>query len=240
MKRILLVFGCAILLPAPARAADYAVPVIVPKAPYVEPVVYSWTGGYIGGEIGYSFGDNAATFTFFPDFFGTVGLPATTGMRSSGITGGAEWGYNYQIGKVVFGVESDISWIDRRASVSANGVAIFGIPFTTVTIEKLDWLGTSRVRLGVTPFDRLMIYATGGVAYGHVTAGTTVSFPLITYANEQSRRRPAGPPVPGPNTHSPTRSPPRPSTSTTTSAAPRWSACPIPSTRRSRRTPIST
>jgi opacity protein-like surface antigen len=187
MKRILLVSACAVLLPAPGRAADYAVPAIVAKAPYVEPIAYSWTGGYFGGEIGYSFGNNDATFTFFPDFFGTVGLPATTGLRSSGINGGAEWGYNYQIGKIVFGLESDISWVDRRASVSANGVALFGIPFTTVTIEKLDWLGTSRVRLGVTPFDRLLIYATGGVAYSHVTAGTTVSFPLITYSGEQSR-----------------------------------------------------
>jgi len=29
------------------------------------PVAYSWTGGYIGAQAGYAFGDNTASFTFF-------------------------------------------------------------------------------------------------------------------------------------------------------------------------------
>jgi len=56
------------------------------------PVAYSWTGGYIGAQAGYAFGDNTASFTFFPDVFGAFGLPAATSLRSGGVTGGAEWG----------------------------------------------------------------------------------------------------------------------------------------------------
>jgi opacity protein-like surface antigen len=187
MKRILLVSSCLILLSTVARAADYPVPATLPSAPPAAPIAYSWTGGYVGAQVGYAFGDNASSFTFLPEALGAFGLPAATGLRSSGVTGGAQGGYDYQIGKVVVGTESDISWIDRRASVGAAGSALDGTPFSSVTIQKLDWLGTSRMRLGVTPFDRLLVYATGGVAYGHVTAATTVSFPGITYANEQSR-----------------------------------------------------
>jgi opacity protein-like surface antigen/outer membrane protease len=187
MSRILLVSSCLILLPTTAGAADYAVPVAIREAPVAAPVAYGWTGGYVGAQAGYSFGDNTATFTFFPDVFGAFGLPPTTSLRSGGVTGGLQWGYNYQIGKVVLGTESDISWVDRRAGAGATGFDLAGTPFSSVMIQKLDWLGTSRVRLGVTPFDRLLVYATGGVAYGHVTAGTTMSFPTITYLNEQSR-----------------------------------------------------
>ncbi len=189
MKKALLVASCLLGFSGAARSADYAVPVATPRMPQAVPVAYSWTGGYVGAQAGYSFGDNSASITTFPIVFGPVGSQATTSLRSGGITGGAQWGYNYQIGKVVFGTESDISWVDRRASVTATGVGIFGTPFQLVTLQKLDWLGTSRVRLGVTPLDRLLVYATGGVAYGHVTAGTSLTFPLVTYGNEQSALR---------------------------------------------------
>jgi len=92
MKRILLGSSCLILLSAAANAADYAVPVTLKSAPPAAPVAYSWTGGYIGAQAGYAFGDNTASFTFFPDVFGAFGLPAATSLRSGGVTGGAEWG----------------------------------------------------------------------------------------------------------------------------------------------------
>jgi opacity protein-like surface antigen/outer membrane protease len=187
MSRVLLVSSCLILLPTVARAADYAVPVAVPRVPAAAPLAYGWTGGYFGAQAGYSFGETTATFASFPIVFGPFGPQATTRLRSGGVTGGAQWGYNYQTGKLILGSESDISWVDRRVSAGAAGFGIRGAPFESVTIQKLDWLGTSRVRLGVTPFDRLLIYATGGVAYGHVTAGTSLSFPRVTYASEQSR-----------------------------------------------------
>jgi outer membrane immunogenic protein len=41
--------------------------------------------------------------------------------------------------------------------------------------QKLDWLGTLRGRVGVVPFTPLLVYATGGLAYGHVSTDTTLS-----------------------------------------------------------------
>ena len=43
--------------------------------------------------------------------------------------------------------------------------AITGVASNT---EKLPWLGTVRARLGVTPSDRWLVYATGGLAYGEI------------------------------------------------------------------------
>jgi outer membrane immunogenic protein len=40
--------------------------------------------------------------------------------------------------------------------------------------EKLDWFGTVRGRVGVT-FDRALLYATGGLAYGHATLSTALT-----------------------------------------------------------------
>jgi outer membrane immunogenic protein len=40
--------------------------------------------------------------------------------------------------------------------------------------EKLDWLSTARRRLGWLPVNSLLVYATGGLAYGHVQ--TSVAF----------------------------------------------------------------
>jgi len=186
MKRVLLA-TCLTLLPAAARSADQVVPVVIPQPTPVAANLYSWTGSYLGANVGYSLGDSTARFTFFPETFGSFGLPATTALRSSGVTGGGEWGYNHQIGRIVVGTASDLAWIDRRANVVASGVALDGTPLSMSTTQKLDWFGSSRVRLGITPIDRLLVYGTGGVAYGHVTIGTGVTAPGIIYANEQSR-----------------------------------------------------
>lgn len=60
----------------------------------------------------------------------TLGLPSTTSLRSSGFIGGAQLGYNYQMGSVVFGPEADFAWTGRSVDVTASGTDTNGVTFT--------------------------------------------------------------------------------------------------------------
>jgi opacity protein-like surface antigen len=80
-------------------------------------------------------------------------------IRTRGVVGGGQIGYNYQTGRWVLGIEADLS---------ASGVSgELGLgAFTARTA--LDWFGTFRGRFGYT-FDRLLVYGTGGLAYGKIS-----------------------------------------------------------------------
>ena len=84
-----------------------------------------------------------------------------------GFTGGGQIGYNYQIGSFVIGLETDIQWADTDQDETVAFIPL-GAPGTFVpgTFDNnlSDWFGTVRARAGVA-FDRVLIYATGGLAY---------------------------------------------------------------------------
>ncbi|WP_375463726.1 outer membrane protein [uncultured Methylobacterium sp.] len=80
-------------------------------------------------------------------------------IRTSGIFGGGQIGYNHQIGSILVGVEADL-----------NGSAIAGryrVGGFTARSD-VDWFGTVRGRVGYA-WDRFLVYATGGFAYGDVS-----------------------------------------------------------------------
>uniref|UniRef100_UPI00191D0345 outer membrane protein n=1 Tax=Microvirga zambiensis TaxID=1402137 RepID=UPI00191D0345 len=102
---------------------------------------------------------------FFPDNGG-----------DGGFTGGGQIGYNYQIGSFVIGLETDIQWADTDQDETVAFIPA-GVPGTFVPGEfrsnLSDWFGTVRARAGVA-FDRVLIYATGGLAYTDDTTGWVV------------------------------------------------------------------
>ncbi|WP_029004564.1 outer membrane protein [Azorhizobium doebereinerae] len=146
MKRILLASALALAVAAPASAADLATryPVkaaVVPVAP-----VFSWTGFYIGGNVGYGGGSYDYTFG-----------SATASSDASGFIAGGQLGYNYQFANnVVLGVETDIQWSGIQGDMNVNGTSLK---------TSLDYFGTVRARVGYA-FDRILPYVTGGFAYG--------------------------------------------------------------------------
>jgi outer membrane immunogenic protein len=97
-------------------------------------------------------------------------------LNSTGFIGGGQAGYNWQAGPMwVIGVETDISGTTLNRTVSVPGL---GDPSRIVTAsEKLDWFGTVRGRIGVTPTDRALLYVTGGLAYGHANLSTALTRP---------------------------------------------------------------
>jgi outer membrane immunogenic protein len=169
VKRILSAVILTAALTAPGWAADLGARTYT-KAPVVAPVS-NWSGLYVGGNLGYGWG-SANTDVSFPaefDFNNT-----TLGARSSGVIGGAQLGYNWQIGSVVTGLEADIQGSGIKGSARAIptvvGTAIPDPSSVLSSDHKLSWFGTVRGRLGVTVTPDLLLYGTGGLAYGRVDA----------------------------------------------------------------------
>ena|SRR6185437_1533573 len=161
MRRLAIALLASTALVGSAAAADIRAARPVYKAPMLAPVsVYNWTGFYIGGNVGYSWGqqDNS------------IDGASIGGTNLNGIIGGGQVGYNWQINQIVFGLEADFQGSGQKGDGSFTGAPGI-IPATTFTYtDKLDWFGTVRGRVGYA-FDRWLPYVTGGWAYGHGTIG---------------------------------------------------------------------
>lgn len=158
MKRVLLVttaFGI-LAATASAMAADLARRSDMPlKAPLYEPA-FSWTGFYIGVNGGGAFGQSTYNF---------AGMVNPGFDTSGGLIGGTV-GFNYQIGRSVWGLEGDGDW----SSISGSASCLGGLA-TCQTSN--NWLATVRGRLGYA-FDRVLPYVTGGAAFGNIETGVPV------------------------------------------------------------------
>jgi outer membrane immunogenic protein len=143
--------------------------------------VYSWTGFYVGANVGYGWGDTTATLTPLDNFFAAVGSPAPfapTSFKNSGWVGGFHAGYNWQFNKswlVGFEADFDFSGIDGQGSV-VNRVGAGGL-LTATADQHVRWFGTVRGRLGFLPLANLLVYGTGGFAYGKVDESVTIASP---------------------------------------------------------------
>jgi outer membrane immunogenic protein len=150
MIRLLSTSAAVALLSTAAFAADLP----VPMEPMEEVVVapgYDWSGVYIGASGGYGWGDYDYIFTQ------AAGTP-NVGSDLEGWLAGGQLGYNFQSGMFVFGAVADISWSD------IEGNSLCPNPAFTCDAD-VEWLGTVRGNLGVA-FDRILVYASGGFAYG--------------------------------------------------------------------------
>jgi opacity protein-like surface antigen len=114
-----------------------------------------------------------------PVFFGFNNT--SLAARSTGVIGGAQAGYNWQIGSLVTGPEADIQGSGIKGSANAVPTSSVGDPIPVGTLissePKLSWFGAVRGRLGVTVTPDLLLYGTGGLAYGRVAASANVFLP---------------------------------------------------------------
>jgi outer membrane immunogenic protein len=122
--------------------------------------VFSWTGLYLGLNAGWGWNLNDAS-VFVPN----IGLVDVTG--DDGFVGGGQVGINYQTGWAVIGLEADLQYADLG---NERDVA-FGNDF--IQGGGLDWFSTLRARAGFT-FDRALVYATGGFAFGGGSGGNCI------------------------------------------------------------------
>ena len=173
-------------------AADMAVRAPAYKA--APPVaIYNWTGFYIGGNAGYSWGRSSTNVSYFNTVTGApIVLPpgsvTSGGFDMNGAIAGGQIGYNWQSSNWVFGLEADAQWSGERgssryncAATTVGGVCLPGLTFlpagvtgTALNVDQsLEWFGTVRGRVGVLVTPKVLFYGTGGLAYGSIkTTGT--------------------------------------------------------------------
>jgi outer membrane immunogenic protein len=151
--------GAAMAADLPSRTGPVSAPMI-----YSAPPAFSWTGFYVGVNAGYSFNDNKANTIGTPTFVALgAAVPGSLSVGKDGFIGGAQIGYNTQFNGAIIGVETDIQYVDgKRGSVFTSLAGV-----STAASSGLEYLGTLRARIGFAPADRMMIYATGGLAYGN-------------------------------------------------------------------------
>jgi outer membrane immunogenic protein len=178
-KYLLVAFAIAAFgLASPANAADLRAKAPVYKAP-IAIVAYNWTGFHVGGHAGYTWMNSTDEITAVAGnalgFINGGDVASSIPLNPNGFIGGAQIGYNWQpLGsQFVYGFEADISWTDLDKTVSAPGPTDASRIMTAN--QKMDWFGTVRGRLGYTPMDRLLAYATGGLAFGHGSLSTALT-----------------------------------------------------------------
>jgi outer membrane immunogenic protein len=205
-----------------ASAADQRPPVHkapIYKAPPPAPApVYTWTGWYVGGNVGGSWGNahtdivgsgSVIAFQNIPP--GSPGFPSSIAFADSnnahlnGVIGGVQFGYNYQFSpNWVLGVEADIQGSGQRGSNTffdpfsatvcsqlQGGACVANNTLNGAVISSYDaeisWFGTVRARLGALIADQVLLYATGGLAYGEVklsgSALTSASISAVSFTS---------------------------------------------------------
>lgn len=164
---------------AAVRAADLDVFDVKARLSSMSAPVASWRGFYVGVNAGGGFGTTAARETGLPTV-GALALVAsqdfTLNHNASGFLGGGQVGYNMQFDRWVLGIEADFDGANISGNSQVTGVGVaqrngangFATNFVRAS-EKVDYIGTVRGRFGGLVTDDLLLYATGGLAYGRVT-----------------------------------------------------------------------
>ena len=179
---------------APALAAD--MPVKARPMPAVV-AMYDWSGIYIGGNVGYSWGRSETDVSYFTSPAGVPITPPAGSLTSArtnldGWLAGGQIGANWQFGQWLVGVEADAQWSGQRGSSNflcaatlIGGACLPGLTFLPAGVtgtalglsQDLEWFGTARLRFGWLPTQTVLLYATGGLAFGEVeTTGILASF----------------------------------------------------------------
>jgi outer membrane immunogenic protein len=165
------------------------------------PPIWTWTGFYVGANVGYSWGNSDSTLTLSNAATGAVLNSANSNFDLNGIIGGGQLGYNWQRNNWIFGLEADIQGSGQKGSgnfvcpggsaaappASLNSACSLGhigdtapfnvaaLPVNSTLSQSLDWFGTVRGRFGSTITPTVFGYVTGGLAYGQVSTTDAIS-----------------------------------------------------------------
>lgn len=164
----------------------------VPSAASAQDPAYDWSGFYVGSTIGVVQSDGPVDFNYPAGggppagsgygFDGNTltldgasrdtGLPTIFHLDARNAAVGIDMGYNVQFGQLVLGIEGDISAVNERSA--GSGATPSGKTIVTATTS-LDSLSSLRARAGIS-VDRLMFFATGGLAAGQTSLDTGLDY----------------------------------------------------------------
>ena len=162
----------SVLGTAVAGAADMPMRAPPPPPP---PPLFSWTGFYVGGNIGGAWSRNTWTDTILLTNFNNGGNNGT-------FIGGGQFGVNYQVGNFVIGGEWDFDWAGNHNN--GNGVIT---PLGNIVVTNNDrWITTIAARFGWA-VDHWLFYGKAGggwVGNNNLTiTNTTTGVSLSTCSN---------------------------------------------------------
>lgn len=194
MKRFLATAAWLTAMMSLAIAADLPSQKEPTAAPMSSPI---WTGLYAGLNAGGAWSNSSSTSTTtYPGFInpnltvsGKTYSPAAAWIASrtlatgySGFIGGGQIGYNWQVHQsAVVGAEADIQGIAgsgfrtgtyQLAPRANTGDNVFGMVSTS---RNISYLGTIRGKIGYLVIPKLLVYGTGGLAYGGVASNISIS-----------------------------------------------------------------
>ena len=152
MRKLLLGTATSVAMVAGASAAD--LPAYRPVPAYLPPA-WSWTGCYVGANVGAGWARNDVVDQNF--------VPAVdTGVDAgTGIVGGTQIGCDYQAGNWVFGAQTMFDWSGIQGSHPYNGSP------TETLGTNTPWFGTLTGRIGYTATPQTLLYLKGGAAWVH-------------------------------------------------------------------------
>ena len=174
-------------------------PIFVPPPP--PPPM--WTGFYVGLNAGGTWADSSGTTLasgplggdpgWLPAWVGGISaVGASTGAQTTNagaFIGGGQAGYNFQFEQnFVVGIEADMQGVaGGNGSLSSANIAPLGpapvrgyysagetMATSLSTQKQLDYFGTVRGRVGYLALPNLLIYGTGGLAYGGVSSSASI------------------------------------------------------------------
>jgi opacity protein-like surface antigen len=121
---------------------------------------YNWTGAYVGGFAGTTWGDQ---------HWLTQPINTRDDPDFRGYLLGGQAGYNVQVGKIVYGIEGDYGWSNAKGGKACTGGAA---PFFFTCEAEVNSLASLTGRVGHT-WGRALFYVKGGLAAGEATVQTS-------------------------------------------------------------------
>jgi len=166
MKHLLCAAAAITALGAgPAAAADLAVAAAYKAASPIVPVLYNWTGFYIGGHVTGTWGHSTGTTVDT-----TTGVPlGSESTNRSSVHGGGQIGYDYMFSnRIVLGIIADAQSGTGNSTLTVNPAGTIAQNTKSSTAAT----GTVRGRLGYA-IETVLLYATGGWAWSTGTSTRT-------------------------------------------------------------------
>jgi outer membrane immunogenic protein len=201
-SKLLLALGLAFAIATTSKALAQTSPINWSGFYIGGNVGYGW-GAADSSQSGGAASFSGAPTIYVPNSF-IAAISNANGARD-GVVGGFQIGYNFASPRWIIGAEADLQF-GRRSGSNAlvsplhgtvcnivnlgTGQCGTGAPFpsavdgpVSTTLESsIEWFGTVRGRLGYLLSDNLLVFGTGGLAYGRVKASAVTSV-AVTVAN---------------------------------------------------------
>jgi opacity protein-like surface antigen len=161
------------------KATKLGRPRFVTKAAPGDP--WTWTGYYLGLNAGFSWGNTKTDTLFSDETMGGLLYATSSSSRLGGKLGGAQTGYNWQLGPWVWGIEADAQLADQRGTpitrcpdLLCNLVGTGPVIAQFDQYQKIEWFATLRGRFGAALTPSVLLYVTAGGAVGEIQSSGNV------------------------------------------------------------------